>query len=390
MNSIPSAATILVVDDDPIQMRLICDTLQDCGYVTDGFTDPLVALESLKKVHYELMIIDLVMPVMNGIELMQAVHRCDPDIGCLILTGVASIATAIEALKLGAVDYVVKPFDLRVLQPALQRAAHLRQAKIDKTVATLALKASHESLAELNQQLRVAQKAADQANRAKTQFLAQLSHEIRTPLNSILGFAHILNSESMPTTAPQKKQFAKNILSSSRHLLNLADEILDLASVESGKLKLSMDRQQLKPIVDECAGVIAPLCAKDQITLMVDVPDALHIFADAKRLKQILINLLSNAVKYNHSTGTIHLTCYANANNLVTIDVADSGDGIPKSQLKRLFRPFERLGQEQGRIPGTGLGLVMVKRLTEQMGGQVTVTSEPSKGSTFSISLCSS
>lgn len=387
MTHLSTSPTILVVDDDPTQMRLICDTLEECGYAINGFTDPLLALESVQKVHYELMLIDLVMPVMSGIELMQAVHGRNPDIGCLILTGVASIPTAIESLKLGALDYVLKPFDFRILQPALQRAAHLRQAQIDKTVTMLALKASNDTLAELNLQLRAAHMAADQANRSKNQFLAQLSHEIRTPLNSILGFAHILNSETMPTTESQKKQFTENILTSSRHLLKLADEILDLASVESGKVKLSMAKHPLKPIVDECVRVIGPLCARDEIILTVEVSATQYILADATRLKQILINLLSNAVKYNRQNGTIHLKCHSGESDLVTIDVTDNGEGIPEPQLKRLFRPFERLGRESGQIPGAGLGLVMVKRLTEHMGGRVAVISEVSKGSTFSVSL---
>lgn len=135
-----SPPTILLVDDDLTQMQAISDILSEAGYAVDGYTDPYAALASLQKVNYQLMLVDLVMPGMSGIELMQAAHQHNPDIGCLILTGMASIASAVEALKLGAIDYLVKPFDMRVLRPALQRAAHQRQFKIDKMIATLALK----------------------------------------------------------------------------------------------------------------------------------------------------------------------------------------------------------------------------------------------------------
>lgn len=382
-----STPALLLVDDDLTQLHAMRDVLSDAGYAIDAYTDPYAALAALKKTNYELIMIDLVMPSMGGIELMQAAHQHDPDIGCLILTGMASIASAVEALKLGAVDYLLKPFDMRVLRPALQRAAHQRQLKIDKTIATLALKASHASLAELNQQLQAAHQAAEQANQAKSSMLAHLSHDIRTPLNAIQGFAHVLQSDTLPTTDVQRKEFAAHILSASRHLLSLADEILDLAKVESGTLALATTRLPLKAIVDDCLHIMAPQCAEQQIALSAEVADALHIVADATRLKQILLNLLSNAVKYNRPGGSVTLLARETGQHRVRIEITDTGDGIPCDQLAQLFQPFQRLGREHTAVAGSGLGLVMVKRLTELMGGEVTVRSELSVGSTFAITL---
>jgi signal transduction histidine kinase len=379
--------TILLVDDDLTQMQAISDILSEAGYAVDGYTDPYAALASLQKVNYELMLVDLVMPGMGGIELMQAAHQHNPDIGCLILTGMASIASAVEALKLGAIDYLVKPFDMRVLRPALQRAAHQRQFKIDKMIATLALKASHASLAELNQQLLAAHRAAEHANQAKSSMLSHLSHDIRTPLNAIQGFAHILQSDNLPTTEFQRKEFAGHILSASKHVIKLADDILDLAKVESGKVALAPARLPLKPIVSDCVQIIAPLCSERQISLSAEVPDGLHITADVTRFKQIVLNLLSNAVKFNREGGSVKLDCRMAGEDRVTIAVSDTGYGIPADQLSRLFQPFERLGHEKTGVAGTGLGLVMVKRLTELMGGEISACSELSVGSTFAFTL---
>lgn len=382
-----STPSILLVDDEPKQMCAVRDTLRECGYAIDGFTDPAAALESLNTVHYELMMVDLVMPTMSGIELMQAAHRHDPDIGCLILTGKASIASAVEALKLGAIDYVLKPFDMRILRPALQRAAHLRQVQIDKTISTLALKASRATLAALNAQLLAAHTQAEQANLAKSSFLAHISHEIRTPLNAIQGFAHILGSHAMPTTEEQRQKFATNILAASRHLLALADDVLDLSRVESGKVALAMSALALQPVVDECLALIVPLGTDRQIQLSAAIPEQMQVYADGTRLKQVLLNLLSNAVKYNRQGGTVAIACTETGHGMVDIAIRDTGHGIPAPQLSKLFQPFERLGLDPALYPGTGLGLVMVKRLTELMGGEVNVHSEAAIGSTFTISL---
>lgn len=238
-----------------------------------------------------------------------------------------------------------------------------------------------------NAELEMAIEEARAANQAKSAFLSSMSHELRTPLNAILGFAQILASNDMPTTPEQKKEFSGHILKSGRHLLTLINEILDLAKVEAGALQLSMEAVALDEILLECRGMIAPLAAARGV--QVRFPDYVRaiVQADRTRLKQVLLNLLSNAVKYNRDGGVVMVDCAPAAPARLRLTVQDTGMGMTPDQLAALFQPFNRLGQENGPHEGTGIGLVVTRRLVEMMGGEMGVTSSPGVGSVFWIEL---
>ena len=238
-----------------------------------------------------------------------------------------------------------------------------------------------------NGELAMAMEEARSANYAKSAFLSSMSHELRTPLNAILGFAQILSSDRLPSTLEQKKEFAGHILKSGRHLLTLINEILDLAKVESGTVSLSLEPVGLDAILQECRDMIAPLASQRGIGMA--FPDAcpLNVLADRTRLKQILLNLLSNALKYNREQGQVAIDCAPHAGGRVRISVRDTGVGLDAEQLALLFQPFNRLGQEGGTEEGSGIGLVVTKRLVELMDGDIGVSSAPGEGSTFWIEL---
>ena len=238
-----------------------------------------------------------------------------------------------------------------------------------------------------NGELAMAMEEARSANYAKSAFLSSMSHELRTPLNAILGFAQILSSDRLPSTLEQKKEFAGHILKSGRHLLTLINEILDLAKVESGTVSLSLEPVGLDAILQECRDMIAPLASQRGIGMA--FPDAcpLNVLADRTRLKQILLNLLSNALKYNREQGQVAIECAPHAGGRVRISVRDTGVGLDAEQLALLFQPFNRLGQEGGTEEGSGIGLVVTKRLVELMDGNIGVSSAPGEGSTFWIEL---
>ena len=238
-----------------------------------------------------------------------------------------------------------------------------------------------------NGELAMAMEEARSANYAKSAFLSSMSHELRTPLNAILGFAQILSSDRLPSTLEQKKEFAGHILKSGRHLLTLINEILDLAKVESGTVSLSLEPVGLDAILQECRDMIAPLASQRGIGMA--FPDAcpLNVLADRTRLKQILLNLLSNALKYNREQGQVAIECAPHAGGRVRVSVRDTGVGLDAEQLALLFQPFNRLGQEGGTEEGSGIGLVVTKRLVELMDGNIGVSSAPGEGSTFWIEL---
>ena len=227
----------------------------------------------------------------------------------------------------------------------------------------------------------------ERANLAKDRFLASMSHELRTPLNAILGFAQLLANESLPSTAAQKKDFTHSIVTAGRHLLTLINEILDLAKVESGTLTLSVEPVALADILQESWTMISPVGNQRGIRMVFPRTSDYHVLADRTRLKQVILNLLSNAIKYNREAGAMVVDCSVTEGGRVRLSVQDTGPGLNKEQMAALFQPFNRLGQEAGAEEGTGIGLVVTKRLVELMGGSIGVTSSLGIGSVFWIEL---
>jgi PAS domain S-box-containing protein len=246
-----------------------------------------------------------------------------------------------------------------------------------------------QALQEQNVELKRARAAAEKANLAKSEFLSSMSHELRSPLNAILGFAQLISSDSPPPTASQSASIDQ-ILHAGWYLLELINEILDLAQIESGRLALSSEPTSLAEVMSECQAMIEPQGQKRGIKMTFPRFDvACFVNADRTRLKQVLINLLSNAIKYNQPDGTVVVEagCATGAPERVRISVKDTGAGLPPDMLGQLFQPFNRLGQERGAEEGTGIGLVMSKRLVELMGGEIGVESTVGLGSVFWFEL---
>ncbi len=246
-----------------------------------------------------------------------------------------------------------------------------------------------QELQETNVELEGAKSAAETANLAKSDFLSSMSHELRSPLNAILGFAQLMESASPAPTVSQKESIAQ-ILQAGWHLLKLINEILDLATIESGKVSLSPESVSLAEVMAECQSMMDAQAQLRGIRMTFPRFDApMFVSADRTRLKQIVINLLSNAIKYNREGGTVVVDCVATSPKRIRISVADTGEGLSPENLGRLFQPFNRLGQEAGGVAGTGIGLVVTKRLAELMDGVIGVTSVVGEGSVFWCELVS-
>ncbi len=237
------------------------------------------------------------------------------------------------------------------------------------------------------EEARIAREAAEAGNRSKSEFLSRMSHELRTPLNAVLGFAQLLDMD--PLTHDQRES-VRYISRAGHHLLDLINEVLDISLIESGQMTISPEPIALADLLGEVAGLMAPLGADRAITIeALDPACARHVLADRQRLKQVLLNLLANAVKYNRDGGSIRVSCSLASPERLRIAVDDSGYGIGPEQMDRLFRPFDRLGAEQGQIEGTGMGLALSKGLVEAMGGRIGVESTPGVGSTFWVEFVS-
>jgi PAS domain S-box-containing protein len=246
-----------------------------------------------------------------------------------------------------------------------------------------------EALRETNVALDAAKTVAEKANRAKSDFLSSMSHELRSPLNAILGFAQLMDSDAAPAT-PAQKSSIDQILHAGWYLLDLINEILDLALIESGTLSLSQEPVSLDEVMLECQSMVEPERHKRGLKLAFPDFDApCYVRADRTRLKQVLINLVTNAIKYTPAGGNIgvEISASAGGQGRVRISVRDDGAGLPPEKLSQLFQPFNRLGQETGAEVGTGIGLVMSKRLVEMMGGHIGVESTVGTGSVFWFEL---
>jgi signal transduction histidine kinase/ActR/RegA family two-component response regulator len=242
------------------------------------------------------------------------------------------------------------------------------------------------ALKEKNIELESARAAAERANLAKSDFLSSMSHELRTPLSAILGFTQLMESGTPKPTSSQKRSI-EQILKAGWYLLQLINEILDLALIESGKMSISPEPIVLAEIMNECKAMMEPQAVKRGISLSFTPPEIpLFVKADRVRIKQVFVNLLSNAIKYNKENGTVIVESVVTASGSIRINIRDTGRGLSPRQISQLFQPFNRLGQET-ESEGTGIGLVVCKRLVELMEGAIGVGSVVGEGSVFWFEL---
>ncbi len=242
---------------------------------------------------------------------------------------------------------------------------------------------------ELEAELILSKEAADRANQAKSEFLSSMSHELRTPMNAVLGFAQMLEFNPKEPLSDAQKDCVGHIMTGGQHLLDLINDILDLAQIEAGKVDLSIEDILPIMIIEDCLPLITSMAGERGIEVSVSdaIAEAPKIRTDHVRIKQVLLNLLSNAIKYNRENGSISIGCENTADSMLRIMVTDTGAGIPKDKQGELFKPFSRLGAENTETEGSGIGLVVCKDLVKLMHGVIGLESETGKGSTFWIEL---
>jgi len=368
-------ATVLVVDDTPDNLALMSTLLKDDYKVKVANGGEKALKIAASEAPPDLILLDIMMPDMDGYEVCRRLKR-DPKtmaIPVIFLTAKAEMEDERKGLELGAVDYVTKPISPPIVLARVKNH--------------LALKAMTDSLLEKNVELEHARRVAEKANLAKSDFLSSMSHELRSPLNAILGFAQLLESDARPPSPAQKGSITQ-ILRAGWHLLKLINEILDLAKVESRQIPLAQESVSLPEVLLDCMSMVDPQARKRDIKMI--LPEGTipyRVLGDQTRVKQVLINLLSNAIKYNALRGTVEVICTEPVPGRIRVTVTDTGSGLSPEQLPQLFQAFNRLNQEAGSEEGTGIGLVVAKRLVELMGGSIGVHSTLGIGSAFWFEL---
>ena len=364
-------ATILVVDDTPDNLALMNSLLKDDYKVRIANGGEKALKIAVSDSPPDLILLDITMPGMDGYEVCQRLKR-DPrtmNIPVIFLTAKAEMEDEKKGLELGAVDYITKPMSPPIVMARVKNH--------------LALKAMADVLQKKNLELEKARAAAEKANLAKSDFLSSMSHELRSPLNAILGFAQLLETAA-PLLTPAQVANIDQILQAGWHLLRLINEILDLSAIESGKVSLSSEAVSLAELLSECEDMMETQAQERGLHMTFPRFDhPVFVWVDRTRLKQIIINLLSNAIKYNRERGSVIVECSASAPGRIRISVKDTGAGLPPELLAQLFQPFNRLGQAVGDVAGTGIGLMVTKRLAELMDGVLGVESTVGKGSVF-------
>jgi signal transduction histidine kinase len=373
------AAGILVVEDEAGSRLTLSGILEDAGYEVTGVEKGAEALEVIKDGNFNVIIADIKLPDVGGMSILELAKEINPDVAVIIMTGYASIETAVNAVNEGAYAYFVKPINMDEMKTTIVNA--LRQQRLSRQNKRLVddLQRSNKLLFEANRQLRA-------ATEAKSAFLAHMSHELRTPLNAINGFSDLLLGGVAGEINNQQRQCLEDILSSGKHLLSLINDILDLSKVEAGKMDIRPESLRLADVVDDAVTTVKPMLDDSRHELAISIAEDLPpVYGDRNRLKQILLNLLSNAIKFTPDGGKLYLET-SGKGDFCRVSMVDNGIGIRKEDQTCIFEPFTQLDTQPGeRKQGTGLGLALTKQLVELLGGKIWVESEYGKGSQFNF-----
>lgn len=329
-STMPAKPRLLVVDDDPVHMTALYHTLEDSGYDVTAFPSAAHALEAFHKHTFDLVLTDLQMPVMDGISFLRAAQELDQNLAGVVMTGHGAIDTAIEAMKAGALDYVLKPFKLSSILPVLSRALEVRRLRME--------------IAQLQQRVREHMTELEVANKELESFSYSVSHDLRAPLRAIRGFSNILVESYSPQLPGEAQQLLTRIMSSSERMSELIEHLLRFSRLS----KQAINKQPVKvqTLVQEALEELY----KDMFDRAVNVqvqplPDAV---GDQVLLRQVFANLLSNAFKFsrNHSNPTIVVACQKTDKEQI-YSVSDNGAGFDMQHAENLFRVFHRLHSQQ-------------------------------------------
>ena len=365
---------VLVAEDSEDDFEILLRELKRGGYqVTAQRVASPAQFETALANPWDLVISDWMMPGFGGRVVLDTLSVKRVKTPCIVISGTIGEEPAVEALKAGALDFLSKDKPKRFV-PVIERA--LREA---------GERQKGEEIRRRSAELEMQNRRIQEANRLKSEFLANMSHELRTPLNAIIGFAELLHDGQVPAQSPQHKEFLGDILTSGKHLLQLINDVLDLAKVEAGKLEFRPEKVEIPRVVNEISAILRTHLAAKRIHLELDISSELcEVFLDPGRLKQIAYNYLSNAIKFSSPGARVTLRILPEGADQFRLSVTDEGIGISESDQARLFVEFQQLEAGSAkRHQGTGLGLALTKRLVEAQGGVVGVTSTVGRGSTF-------
>jgi light-regulated signal transduction histidine kinase (bacteriophytochrome) len=366
--SIPTQASILIVDDEATHLKALCDTLSVESYTTTGTPSARAALDLLRARHFDVLLTDLMMPEMNGIALLNAAREISPDVACIVMTGHGTIDSAVEAMKGGAIDYVLKPIKLNALMQVIARGLQVRRlhAIIDQRTREL-----------------------EQANKDLEAFSYSISHDLRAPLRVVDAFCQMFLEDYGDTIPAEGRRMLDQARAGSQRMSQLIDDLLAFSRFGSRPLQTGV--VDMRSLATRVAAAVrtqvqaaGPAGAQDVTIEIGDLPECI---GDSSLLEQVLINLLSNACKFSRGRPQprVEVSAAPEASHNIYV-VRDNGVGFDATYAHKLFGVFQRL-HSTAEFEGTGIGLSIVKRIVQRHGGRVWAESAPDEGAVFYFSL---
>jgi signal transduction histidine kinase len=389
---------VLVADDAEAIREMLGSFLANLGYHTDLAADGQAAINLFQAHPYDVIICDLQMPRVEGLEVLAQIKAIDPDAQVIILTGHATLETAITALRLGAYEYQFKPVEdmeifARLVERAYRHRCLLRENK--SLLAQLQEANAHleSEVAKRTRELQAANESLRNLDRLKNDFVSIVSHELRTPLAVITLEAQMLSS-GMQFSAEKQREIHQALLVSARRLQIQIDDLLDFALIERGELELKFTACSINQIVRDVVDLYSARAAEKHLKMTLNLPPTaqLSVVADGPRLRSALMHLVDNAVKFTPEQGTVTISVHSmvfvpdTETPAIAVAVRDSGIGIPLETQQNLFTAFNQADMSTTRrFGGMGMGLALAKRIVEAHGGKITFKSDEGQGSLFAL-----
>lgn len=392
---------ILVVDDSKDVTAFLESYLTQQGYTVQVAYNGATAVKLFNANPSDLVLTDMQMPRLNGLGVLHRVKERSPDAQVIIMTAHGSLETALDAMRHGAFDYLLKPIEpVETLDLAIERALEHQRLIVENRRLLKELQATNTQLedkvTDQTQELQDAYEQLQSLDKMKSEFVSIVSHELRTPLSVMLLSSQILNSELDALSDERRQEHLANLLIYGRRLKRLVENLLDFSLLGQGELELERTQFSIMTVIQEIADSFKPHAEEKGVRLKVTLPKAnLKIDADSARVANALSQLVDNAIKFTASGGKVVIGAHGpvrapdgNKKPHVVIAVVDTGVGIAVEQQRLLFKAFTQVDMSDRRkYEGIGLGLALANRIATAHGGQITLKSEPQKGSTFAIWL---
>lgn len=383
---------ILVIDDDELFLESTTLFLEDLGHAISPVMTGEEGLEEFEKFQPDIVLVDLNMPGINGIQVLDTINRKAPDIPSIMISGTGEIQDALDAMHKGAWDFVTKPIiDFIVLEHAIskvmERAELIRKNREYQEELRRHNDILEEKVEQRTRELHQAKTAANAANKAKSDFLANISHELRTPLHGILNFSELSINGIDRYDMKRQLDFLQEIHQSGERLLTLINNLLDLSRLDSGRMEYDFADQPLSPIIQDTIGHFSDICESKQIQIDFKPPAFRDIAPiDANRMRQVMTNLLANATEYSSAGSSIRIEISEDPSNFI-VSVSDKGVGIPENELSDIFSPFTLSSKTDDGSGGTGLGLPICRQIISDHNGTIRAENNPDGGATITFSL---